>query len=287
MENEDCGSFLNQRTYEVFQISQRIIEVVGHPTILVRISNLTPVVNKCLLRAQRQFQSTLTYAFSRERLAPINTTLQAAKKLGSPGLPLSEVKKTATQIVNQSEQMLIMTQSQMFHFEADCGTLKPKYLLFPRHLKDYLDQFLCIFDGELQRNKQQIDYIFPSNEDIFQFIKIDHDILRANLFLLVQNAVRHGERNSTIRIHLELDDVGMAEKKLTVAVSNACACVEEEAWVGNLKPLFAFSRQTKKDSKVRSGAGIGLSTVHAVTKALDCDFWVELNQEKKQVSAVF
>lgn len=79
----------------------------------------------------------------------------------------------------------------------------------------------------------------------------------------------------------------MAEKKLTVAVSNACACVEEEAWVGNLKPLFAFSRQTKKDSKVRSGAGIGLSTVHAVTKALDCDFWVELNQEKKQVSAVF
>ena len=110
-DNADSNSLLTQQNFEVFQVSQKMIEIAGYPTILVRIGNLTPVVNKCLLRAQRQFQSTLTFAFSRERLAPINTTLQAAKKLSGPQLSLSEVRKTAQQIVCLSEQMLIMTQS--------------------------------------------------------------------------------------------------------------------------------------------------------------------------------
>jgi hypothetical protein len=180
-----------------------------------------------------------------------------------------------------------MTQSQMFHFQADCGTLKPKFTLFPRHLKSYLDEFLCFFNAELKKNNQTLDYILPSNEDIFQFVKIDHDILRASLFLLVQNSIRHGERNSTILVHFELDEAGMADKKLTVAVENECACVDEQAWKDNLKPLFAFSRKTPSDNQIKSGAGIGLATVHAVTKALDCDFWVELNEKNKRVSAVF
>ena len=55
----------------------------------------------------------------------------------------------------------------MFHFQADCGTLKPKFTLFPRHLKSYLDEFLCFFSAQLEKNNQTLDYILPSNEDIF------------------------------------------------------------------------------------------------------------------------
>lgn len=72
-------------------------------------------------------------------------------------------------------------------------------------------------------------------------------------------------------------------------MTNTCDRVSEEEWEQNMTPLFAFEKPSSQGGvrQFSHGTGMGLSTVHALTKALDCNFEVRLQEENNLVQVCF
>lgn len=72
----------------------------------------------------------------------------------------------------------------------------------------------------------------PEDSNLCENLKLDWELLKCFLYILVRNAIKHGKTNSIINVHVYFES--LHTKKLTVAVENYCIKIDEEDWKQNL-----------------------------------------------------
>lgn len=105
----------------------------------------------------------------------------------------------------------------------------------------------------------------------------DWAILKCGLFHLIYNAVKHSLKNSEISVSAELDDQG----SLVTQVTNSCEHIRQRKWEKIAQPMFAFQR-IACDKRETESVGIGLSTAHALAKALQGSLSFSVDQISKK-----
>ena len=138
-------------------------------------------------------------------------------------------------------------------------------------LKDLLAGIEEPFKAALDSKKQEIEYSLPSLHT-----KADEKIIRAVFGRILDNAIKFGDTDSTIKISSEDTD----ENGIELTVTNKGKSLAKETIAKILKP-FTLDEDIMHHTK---GAGLGLSICRALLRAHESELHIECPRGEFRVS---
>ena len=129
----------------LFRIGLRNLFDGGVPHVLVRVEDLSPVMETTLTDLRALCQTTLTNALAHERMTPLNKILSFCTSIRQT-TSLDQVKGFIQVVQDTCDRMRILTESQIMQLQVECNRLKPKFVnLHHVTLRNYLEECLQPF----------------------------------------------------------------------------------------------------------------------------------------------
>ncbi|MEM6628899.1 MAG: HAMP domain-containing sensor histidine kinase [Bacteroidota bacterium] len=155
---------------------------------------------------------------------------------------LKKAMKNSDRLSNLVEDLLVITQ-------AESGEMEVRVRRF--QITELIQDVLDSFEYKFTKKNRNIQYRFQDNSYSETFVLADEERIRQVLTNLIDNAIKYGNQEGTVRISL-----GSDEEKIYVSIEDDGPGIEEE----HLDKIFRrFYRVDKSRSREKGGTGLGLA----------------------------
>ena len=155
---------------------------------------------------------------------------------------LKKAMKNSDRLSNLVEDLLVITQ-------AESGEMEVRVRRF--QIVELIQDVLDSFEYKFTKKNRNIQYNILENSHQSSFVLADEERIRQVLTNLIDNAIKYGDQEGTVKISLSSD-----EEKIYVSVEDDGPGIEEE----HLEKIFRrFYRVDKSRSREKGGTGLGLA----------------------------
>ena len=155
---------------------------------------------------------------------------------------LKKAMKNSDRLSNLVEDLLVITQAESGEMEVRVRRFQVIELI-----QDVLDSF----EYKFTKKNRNIQHSLFENSHENSFVLADEERIRQVLTNLIDNAIKYGNQEGTVKISLDSD-----EEKIYVSVEDDGPGIEEE----HLDKIFRrFYRVDKSRSREKGGTGLGLA----------------------------
>jgi hypothetical protein len=165
-QTQSCNIYSKKKTEEdvesqseLFSFAQIAIKHLAFGNscfVLARISNLTSSLTSSLEKLRSHYSSMLTNALSHERIEPLTRIIGLSSELKTSQSFTQVERYNADKIYQQSKKMLLLTESQIKHFQIECKKFSPDNRPIQCSLKTFIEEQFENFGTDIQQKQLSV-----------------------------------------------------------------------------------------------------------------------------------
>ena len=192
--------------FEIAKLKLIKVQLGDEECVLINFEDQTEILQKALIKLQKHSQKVIINALSHERMTPLNSILNISEIILKEKTFNDQYLKNIEVIWSSAKLMHLLTLSQIIQYKIYCKqfTVQPEKSIFPT-LEQFLVDFLKPFQINLRAKGMTIEMniavrnlLNSQEQEINKYFWTDWQVYKCILFHLVQNAIKHGSKNSLI-----------------------------------------------------------------------------------------